>query len=161
MTAPAYSREELLAAFERYKEARDTASRTGDWSLWARVFREDALYVEHAYGELRGRDAIEKWIVDVMAPFPDMTFPQDWWVIDVERGAVVFCCQNTFPEPYREDGTPFSFPTWTRLVYGGDGLWQSEEDVYNPARDAPAVFKAWVKAGGRPRTAEQTTMVHG
>ena len=155
-----YSREEILDAFERYKEARDVASRTGDWSVWAAVFTEDAHYIEHAYGELQGRDAIEKWIVDVMAPFPTMTFPQDWWVLDEERDAVVFCCQNTFPEPFREDGTPYAFPNWTRLVYAGGGLWASEEDIYNPARDAPGVFKAWVKAGGKLESAEQVKMEH-
>ena len=52
-----YPREEILAAFETYKRARDDASRTGDWSIWAAVFTEDAHYIEHAYGELRGRQS--------------------------------------------------------------------------------------------------------
>ena len=155
-----FSRDEILEAFETYKKARDDASRTGDWSLWAAVFTEDAHYVEHAYGEFSGRDTIEKWIVDVMAPFPTMTFPQDWWVVDEENDAVVFCCQNTFPEPFQEDGTPFAFPNWTRLVYAGGGLWKSEEDIYNPARDAGRVFKAWIKAGGKTEATEQVTMEH-
>ena len=116
---PPAPREEILAAFDKYKQARDAASRTGDWSIWAAVFTEDAHYVEHAYGELHGREAIREWIEGVMKPFPTMTFPQDWWVLDEERGAVVFCCQNQFPEPFQEDGTPFQFPNWTRLVYGG------------------------------------------
>ena len=155
-----HSRQEILDAFERYKAARDQASQTGDWSVWARVFREDAHYIEHAYGELQGRAAIEEWITGVMAPFPKMTFPQNWWVLDEERGAIVFECRNEFPEPFQEDGTPFWFPNWTRIVYGGDGLWQSEEDIYNPARDAPRVIKAWVKAGGKFETREQVGMVH-
>ncbi|MAE94396.1 MAG: polyketide cyclase [Deltaproteobacteria bacterium] len=155
-----YRRQEILEAFDRYKEARDQASKTGDWSIWAALFREDADYVEHAYGDLKGRAAIEKWIVEVMAPFPTMTFPQDWWVLDEESDAVVFCCQNTFPEPFQEDGTPFAFPNWTRIVYGGDGLWASEEDIYNPARDAPKVFKAWLKAGGKLESPEQVGMEH-
>jgi hypothetical protein len=157
---PPASREELLAAFERYNTARDAASRTGDWGIWADVFTEDALYVEHAYGEMRGRKAIREWITRVMAPFPTMTFPQDWWVLDLERGAVVFQCQNQLPAPYDEDGRPFQFPSWTRLVYGGGGLWASEEDVYNPARDAPRVLKAWLAAGGRFRSREQVAMRH-
>ncbi|MDX1648721.1 MAG: nuclear transport factor 2 family protein, partial [Myxococcota bacterium] len=133
---------------------------TGDWSIWADCFTEDAHYVEHAYGELHGREAIRKWITEVMAPFPRMTFPQDWWVLDEENDAVVFQCQNAFPEPFDADGRPFQFPTWTRLVYGGDGLWKSEEDVYNPARDAPRVFKAWARAGGRVESAEKVKMAH-
>jgi len=154
------TREEILAAFDHYKRARDEASRTGDWSVWAGVFTEDAHYVEHAYGELHGREAIEKWITGVMAPFPRMTFPQDWWVLDEERAAVVFQCQNQLPEPLQEDGTPYRFPNWTRLVYGGNGLWKSEEDIYNPARDAPRAIKGWLKAGGRFASSEQIPMLH-
>jgi hypothetical protein len=95
----AYGREEILAAFRRYNEARDEASRTGDWSIWAAVFTEDADYVEHAYGEFHGRRAIEEWITKVMAPFPNMTFPQDWWALDEENDAIVFQCQNRLPPP--------------------------------------------------------------
>lgn len=160
----AYGREEILAAFRRYNEARDEASRTGDWSIWAAVFTEDARYVEHAYGEFHGRRAIEEWITKVMAPFPNMTFPQDWWALDEENDAIVFQCQNRLPPPTgREAGReaePFEFPSWTRLVYGGGGLWRSEEDVYNPMRDAPRVFKAWRDAGGRFATGEQVAMKH-
>lgn len=155
-----YARDEILAAFERYARARDESSRSGDWSGWADCFTEDARYVEHAYGELCGREAIRAWITGVMAPFPRMTFPQDWWVLDEERGAVVFQCQNQFPAPFDADGRPFGFPTWSRLVYGGGGLWQSEEDVYNPARDAPRVLKAWIAAGGRFESREQVAMKH-
>ncbi|MCP5055721.1 MAG: nuclear transport factor 2 family protein [bacterium] len=155
-----YGREEILEAFTRYKQARDDASRTGDWGIWAATFADDAHYIEHAYGELDGRQAIQDWIQGVMAPFPTMTFPQDWWVLDEERDAVVFCCQNQFPEPYQEDGTPFQFPNWTRLVYGGNGQWASEEDIYNPARDAGRVFKAWIKAGGKTRAGESVAMEH-
>ncbi len=155
-----YKREEILEAFEAYKVARDEASRSGDWSIWARLFTDDAHYIEHAYGEIHGREAIEKWIVDVMAPFPTMTFPQDWWVIDEANAAVVFCCQNTFPEPLREDGAPYAFPNWTRLEYAGGGKWKSEEDIYNPKRDAPQVFKDWVRAGGSLESGERVHMVH-
>ncbi len=155
-----YPREEILEAFARYNAARDEASRTGDWSIWAAVFTEDARYVEHAYGEFHGRAAIEEWITSVMAPFPHMTFPQDWWALDEESGAVVFQCQNRLAHPTDPDGEPFQFPSWTRLVYGGGGLWREEEDVYNPLRDAPAVLKAWRAAGGRFETGEKVKMRH-
>ena len=155
-----FPRDEILAAFESYKRARDEASRTGDWNVWADCFSPDAHYIEHAYGDFQGRDAIRKWICEVMAPFPTMTFPQDWWVLDEERNAIVFCCQNQFPEPMQPDGTPYQFPNWTRLVYAGGGLWQSEEDIYNPARDASRVFQAWLAAGGKTRTGEQIRMRH-
>jgi hypothetical protein len=157
---PKTSRSELERAFALYNEARIEASRTGDWGVWADRFTPDAHYVEHAYGEMHGREAIREWITKVMAPYPLMTFPQDWVAYDEEQGAIVFQCQNEFPAPFDADGKPFGFPTWTRLVYGRDGLWQSEEDCYNPARDAPRVFKAWVAAGGKLESRELVKMVH-
>jgi SnoaL-like domain len=157
---PRTSRQELERALALYNRARDEASASGDWSVWADRFTPGARYVEHAYGELQGREAIREWITKVMAPYPRMTFPQDWIAFDEEQGAVVFQCQNEFPPPLGPGGKPFAFPTWTRLVYGGDGLWASEEDVYNPARDAPRVFKAWIEAGGRPESHELVKMKH-
>ncbi len=156
----AVPRKELEEALAAYNQARDDASRTGDWRLWAVRFTPDAHYVEHAYGDLDGRDAIEEWITKVMAPYPRMTFPQDWVAFDEESGAIVFQCQNCFPEPFQDDGTPFRFPNWTRLVYGGGGLWREEEDMYNPVRDAPRAFKAWIAAGGKPLTSQQVLMKH-
>ena len=119
---PRYPREELLAAFERYNEARDAASRTGDWNVWAAMFTEDAHYVEHAYGEMHGREAIRDWITKVMAPFLRMTFPQDWWVLDEERGAVVSWTLIDDKGTQRVidiDGTP---PDLKISVSGGDAL---------------------------------------
>ncbi len=121
--------EETLAEFTRRAEV---AADSGDWSEWSEMFTEDAHYVEHAYGEFQGREAIAKWICEVMSPFPEMTFPQDWVALDEEKGAIVFQCQNRLPHPGDPEGEPFSFPTWTRLVYAGDGLFSSEEDIYNP-----------------------------
>lgn len=153
-----YSYGELVEAFAAYNAARDRASQTGDWSLWAAVFSEDAHYSEHAYGEMDGREVICKWITGVMAPFPKMTFPQDWTVIDVPNGAVVFQCQNQLPPPCDSEGRPFGFPTWSRIVYAGGGLWSSEEDIYNPARDAGRVMRAWRAAGGTFESPEVVKM---
>ena len=155
-----FGRDELLRAFEDYKRARDVASRTGDWNVWADLFAPDAHYIEHAYGELSGRDAIRDWIVKVMAPFPTMTFPATWVVVDEENGAIVWEVRNEFPAPVQPSGEPYWFANWSRLVYAGDGLWQSEEDVYNPSRDAGRVFKAWLAAGGRTRSREQVQIKH-
>ena len=59
------TREELERAFAHYRQVRERAIATGDWRPWAALFTEDARYVEHAYGEFRGRQAIEEWIVGV------------------------------------------------------------------------------------------------
>jgi hypothetical protein len=157
---PKYSREELQTAFDHYNEARVQSQETGDWNIWAQRFTEDAHYIEHAYGEFHGREAIAKWICEVMGPFPDMTFPQDWISFDDKNGAIVFQCQNAMPHPTDPNGAPFSFASWTRLVYGGNGLWKSEEDVYNPNKDAAPTIKAWVEAGGKFATREQVHMKH-
>jgi ketosteroid isomerase-like protein len=135
----------------------DEASKRGDWSAWAAKFTEDAHYVEHAYGEFRGREAIRDWITRVMAPFPHMDFPMDWHIVDEERGWVVFQCQNRLAHPTDPQGAPFQFPTWTLIRYAGDHLWSYEEDNYNP-REAGDVIKAWLAAGGRPATPEQVSM---
>lgn len=155
-----FARAEIEEAFENYKRVRDEASRTGNWNIWADLFTEDAHYVEHAYGELEGREAIRKWICDVMAPFPTMTFPEGWSVIDEKTDAVVWEVWNNLPEPFREDGSAYGFPNWSRLLYAGNGLWRGEEDIYNPKKDAPEVFRAWIKAGGQFKTSEQVKMVH-
>jgi len=155
-----FSRKELVEAFEKYNERRLESQRSGDWNIWAGSFTEDAHYIEHAYGEFRGRQAIAEWICDVMAPFPEMTFPQDWIAFDDEKGAIVFQCQNRLPHPKDPEGAPFSFPTWTRLVYAGKGLFSSEEDIYNPTKDAGPTIKAWIQAGGSFASREKVKMQH-
>jgi hypothetical protein len=156
-----YSRAELSSALVAYNRARDRASETGDWSIWAEVFTEDADYIEHAYGTFKGKEAIRKWITGVMAPFPHMTFPQDWVAYDEPNGCVVFQCQNRLSHPTDPKGAPFQFPSWTRLTYAGGSLWSCEEDIYNPARDANRVIAAWLKAGGKLRVPPSVAMKHG
>ena len=155
-----FTREELQHALELYNHARDEASRTGDWSIWAAMFTEDAHYVEHAFGEFHGREAIREWITNVMAPFPHMTFPQDWVAFDEANGAIVFQCQNRLEHPTDPKGAPFQFPSWTRLIYAGNGLFSYEEDVYNPLRDANRVVSAWAKAGGKFASPPLVSMKH-
>lgn len=140
-----FSRSEIDAGLARYDEVVAECTRSGDWSPFADLFTEDCVYTEHAYGVFHGREAVRAWIVDVMAPFPHMRFPQDWIAYDDENDAVVIGIQNVLDH----EGRSFGFPNWTRLVYAGDGLFSSEEDVYNPVRDAPRVVAEWMRAGGR------------
>ena len=156
-----FTRQELQHALEIYNTARDQASRTGDWSAWTRLFTEDVHYVEHAFGEFHGREAVRDWITKVMAPFPHMTFPQDWVAFDEEKGAIVFQCQNRLEHPTDPKGAPFEFPSWTRLIYAGNGMFSEEEDVYNPNRDANRVVTEWIKAGGKLADTFQVDMKHG
>jgi SnoaL-like domain len=152
-----FSRQEIERAFAHYCELRERSSASGDWTIWAAQFTEDARYLEHAYGAFEGRRAIEDWIVGVMAPFPHMTFPNDWSIVDAERGWVVFQCQNRLEHPTEPGGPPFQFPTWSLLHYAGDLRWSYEEDVYNPKRAADTI-QAWIRAGGRFRAPERVKM---
>ena len=154
-----FTRGELEEAVEIYRKGRDVASKTGDWRLWSALFTEDAVYIEHAYGEIHGRAAIEDWIVKVMAPFPHMRFPQTWHVIDEERDALLFEVRNTLDHP-TEPGKEFWFPNWSRVIYAGDGLFSYEEDVYNPSRDGPRVIREWLAAGGRLASTDFLEMKH-
>ena len=154
-----FTRQELEDAFKVYDETVRKAVETQNWDLWANLFTEDAVYIEHAYGEMRGRDAIREWITKVMAPFPTMHFPQDWVAYDEENDAIVCCVQNVLPHP-TDPTIDFRFPNWTRLVYAGNGQFSLEEDIYNPNKDAPAAIRAWRAAGGQFATKEQIAMKH-
>ena len=146
---PAYPRAEMEEMVERWLEANRAGEAKKDWKHMADLFTEDVAYTEHHYGVFHGREAVRDWIVAVMAPFPHMRFPSDWIAYDDENDAVVIMIKNLLDHPTDPEGEPFWFPNWTRLVYAGDGLFSSEEDIYNPNRDAPRVVAAWMQAGGQ------------
>ncbi|MBX3287635.1 MAG: nuclear transport factor 2 family protein [Acidimicrobiales bacterium] len=142
----AHDRAEIQAAFDRYQAAANEAGRTGDWAPWVACFTPDVHYVEHLYGEFHGREAVLAWITETMSawPFTEMQlFPWDWYTIDAEQGWVVGQVENRFVDP--GDGKVYEGANWTRLVYAGDGLFASEEDVYNPAHFGPVVA-GWLEA---------------
>jgi len=141
-----YDRAEIAEAFDAYVAAADEAGRTGDWRPWVERFTPDVTYVEHHYGTFHGREAVLGWISETMGtwPFTHMReSPWDWVTIDAEQGWVVGQVQNRFVDP--GDGGLYQAANWTRLTYGGDGLFAVEEDVYNPATFTPMV-KAWLAA---------------
>ena len=141
-----WDRGEIQQAFDRYRAAAAHAGRTGDWSDWVGCFTPDVHYVEAMYGVFDGRDAVLAWITETMSawPFTHMQeFPWDWYTIDAEQGFVVGQVQNRFVDP--GDGSIHQEPNWTRLTYAGEGLFSSEEDVYNPAAFGPMVER-WLAA---------------
>ena len=143
-----YRREEIEDAFDRFRAAADEAGRTGNWRPWVDCFTPDVHYVEHMYGEFRGRSEVLSWITQIMGtwPFTHMReFPWDWYTIDAEQGWVIGQVENRFVDP--GDGEVYEAANWTRLVYGGGGLFASEEDVYNPEDFAPTV-QQWLAAWG-------------
>jgi hypothetical protein len=143
---------ELAAAFEHYQDTVRRACATGDWTLFAGLFTDDAQYNEHAYGCFSGRAAIEQWAVRTMTSFPGnamVAFPMSWAVFDQERGWIVCEVQNVMVDP--GDGELHQSPNLTILHYAGDNRFSYEEDVYNPARfmEMVARWSAVAEAHGR------------
>ncbi|MEX2294376.1 MAG: nuclear transport factor 2 family protein [Acidimicrobiales bacterium] len=141
-----FSREEIQAAFDRYRAAANEAGRSGDWQPWVKCFTPDVHYIEHLYGDFHGREDVLAWITKTMGdwPFTHMQlFPWDWYTIDADQGWVIGQLRNDFIDP--GDGVTYGAANWTRLVYAGDGQFASEEDIYNPAEFAPAVDQ-WLAA---------------
>ncbi len=129
-----WTREEIASAFEKYQAAATHAGATKDWEPWLECFTEDCRYNEHLYGVMEGRDAVRKWIVSIMVdqyPGNEMDyFPIEWSVIDAEQGLVVCQVWNRMRDP--GDGSIFQEYNITILRYAGNGMFASEEDVYNP-----------------------------
>lgn len=141
-----YPESEIRAAFDHYREAAAEAGRTGDWELFVDCFTDDVRYVEHHYGTFHGRQEVRDWVVPAMTTWPvtKMTsFPWNWFVIDAEHGWVVGEVANVMEDP--GDGRRYEAANWTRLVYGGDGRFIEEEDVYNPTEFA-SMIGAWMQA---------------
>jgi ketosteroid isomerase-like protein len=123
-----WSGEELEEAFRTYWR---TGAVSEDWEAWCDLFTEDALYVEHMYGTMRGREAIRKWIVPIMARYLEIYTAYEWHMVDPESGRVVVYMQNRRDHPSGM-GT-CDFPGITILEYAGGGKWKLEEDFYSIA----------------------------
>lgn len=148
----------LLSAFEDYKRVKDSCSVSGNWDPYCSLFVPKGCSVDHhGMGKFFEREGIKKYIVDGLAPYPNMEFPIDWVAVDESNSAVVFQVWNAFPSPpFLEKNTKFAFPNWTRLVLDESTLkWKSEETVYNPLRDAGKTLKAWKQAGGKFQSEEK------
>lgn len=139
-----FERAELEDAVRHYESVVNRCSETRDWAPFADLFTEDVDYIEHAYGEMKGRETVREWIVAIMAPFPQMRIVQTWVAYDDANDSVVLGVDNVLDH----DGVEYSFPNWSRITYAGNGLFSVQEDTYNPARDAPRVVAEWVAAGG-------------
>ena len=128
-----WSREELEEAFAAYQQDVIEVGKTWDWSSYADHFTEDAKYVEHALGNMEGRENIREWIVTTMNMFPGSempSYPVEWYSIDADKGWVIFKNINTMKDP--GDGSVHGAAVITVLEYAGDGKWSYEEDAYNP-----------------------------
>ena len=134
MTHP---RDEVEQAFIHYWQ---TGAVAEDWESWADLFTDDAVYMEHMYGTMHGRDSIKSWIVPVMARYSAIYTVYEWHVIEGDR--VAFRMQNRRDNPDPSE-PPIDFPGISILEYAGDGKWRLEEDYWavRAAGDANTAYE--------------------
>src|ERR1700736_3257786 len=77
-----FPRQEIEAAFAEFRQL---GTGEHNWSGWADLFTDDATYVEHNLGTMRGRQQIKDFIVDCMADYGAMTFDIEWSMVDGDR----------------------------------------------------------------------------
>ncbi|GIR37852.1 MAG: hypothetical protein CM15mP49_32370 [Actinomycetota bacterium] len=142
--------DEVAIAFDEYRK-RGVIDH--DWESWASLFTLEAKYIEHFLGEFSGREQISQWIVSTMKQYPNISMWMEWWAIDGDRVALYIW--NNLPDP-TGTGKRYGFPNTTYLRYG-NGLWDYEEDFYNPA-DAERVWQEWFNDGGRIDTPPDNTL---
>lgn len=150
-----FSGDEVEEAFIRYVR---TGAVGEDWSAWADLFTDDALYVEHVLGTMHGRDEIKRWIVQIMAAYPELYTVYEWHQIEGDR--VVFYMQNRRDNP-EPGGAPFDFPGITILTYAGDGKWSCEEDFWAfPAAQRAQAAYVEARAKHDPDHSGKMTRLH-
>jgi hypothetical protein len=145
--SPTFSRDELVAAFEKFEATVDRAAQTRDWDPWVEQYTPDVTYVEHAAGTMRGREEVRPWIWMTMESFPGSymtSFPSRWSVIDEAGGRIICELDNPMRDP--GDGAIISATNISIITYAGDGLWRHQEDVYNPLRFVKATVRWCRKA---------------
>jgi hypothetical protein len=145
MNPTGHSAAELEDAFGAHFDEVERITREGDWAAYAEEFTEDAVYVEHAFGEMRGREEIRAWALRTMTAFPGRvmtSFPVAWKLLDPPTSRVVCEVRNLMPDP--GDGSVLEEPNITILTYAGNGLWSRQEDVYNPLR-FHALARRWAR----------------
>ncbi|MDJ0847203.1 MAG: nuclear transport factor 2 family protein [Myxococcota bacterium] len=144
-----FSREEIEAAFRRYQVQGRDAARSGDWARWGEMFTEDCTYVEQQVGEWGGREAAVREMAALMhqtegTPWVWVNqYPVKSYIVDEDRGWVWSQIWNRMEDP--GDGIVYQENCLTMLRYDGNGLFNYEEDLYNPHAYVRMVER-WVKA---------------
>ena len=123
-----FDREEVEEALGYYFELAAHGTATGDWNPWADLFTDDAVYVEHSFGVMRGREAMRDWVTTVTGAKPSPLVVSDGWHM-IDNDLVVVYTLNSYPAP--DGGAPYQFIGLSPFCYAGEGLWCYEEDVTN------------------------------
>jgi hypothetical protein len=130
---PAFSRDDIERAFRTYWQ---TGAVGENWDAWADLFTEDAHYVEHVLGSLRGREAIRSWIKPIMAQYGEIYTAYEWHSVDADNGRVIVYMQNRRDHPSGHG--VIDFPGVTILDYAGNNQWRREEDFWAVPRATEA-----------------------
>jgi len=142
-----FSKEEIERAFRRYQVQGRAAARSGDWQRWGEMFTEDVTYVEHEVGQWGGRAAAVREMAALMhqnegTPWVWVNqYPVKAYLVDEDRGWVWSQIWNRMEDP--GNGRVLQQNCLTMLRYDGDGLFNYEEDLYNPYAYVQMV-KDWV-----------------
>ena len=70
MLMPPFPLEEIRKAYENFKAVSDRCASTADYNAFADLFTEDCTYIEHAFGDMHGREEVRTWIVPLMKEYP-------------------------------------------------------------------------------------------
>ena len=124
-----FTHDELLEAYESYKQTRERSA-AGElwWDQMRDHFTEDAVFVDPAWGRVDGIDNIVKFLQDSMRGLEAWTFPLEWMAVDGDY--LLTGWQNRLPGR-RPDGTYYQAPGMSRLHYVGDGKFDYEQDLIN------------------------------
>lgn len=127
--------DELKATLDRYLAFR-TEVDAGDrpWVDLTQFFTDDAVFVDPAWGRIRGIEAIREFLLDSMTGIEDWTFPVDNVFVDGDE--IVIKYRQVLPDGRQQSA-------YTTLLYAGDGKFRYEEDVLNMVH----VFEDLVASG--------------
>lgn len=124
-----HPREEVEAAVARYVELRARIERgEATWTALAELFTDDAVYIDPAWGRIRGIEEIRRFLDESMRGLEDWRFPIEYTAIDGDT--VVVKWTQILPAS-RPDGTPYRQSGCSTLVYAGAGRFSYEEDLLN------------------------------
>ena len=142
-----YSREEILESYDRYVEARDAAEAgTGGWDALADFFTEDAVFIDPAWGRVKGIAEITRFLSESMAGLEGWTFPREWTLAEGDR--LVSGWQNRLPGA-REDGSHYEARGISIMTYAGNGKFCYEEDLLNMVHVGELVVESgWTPGPG-------------
>jgi ketosteroid isomerase-like protein len=146
---PAYSKQEITDAFDKFAHTFDAGLRSGDFTEWLKCLTEDVSYSERGAGigwdrQVQGRAPVQTWLRDIYARAPQQHVryrPVAWKIVDSERGWVVSEWRYRLADS--GSGQVHEWRVYARLFYAGAGQWSFVEEIYN-ATGARAAMSQWL-----------------